>query len=99
MDNKLRGSPMYPEETILVGKEVVEKYNLADGFGSYSQVLRELHPDCEPFLIEYSNEDYAVGKIIAMVTSPFLILLFLFKVVLKYTIIMYLYFRAKAKGE
>ena len=49
--------------------------------------------------VEYSNEQFAVGKIVAIVTSPFLVLLFLFKVVIKYSLIMYFYFKAKAKGE
>lgn len=80
----------------MLGKDIVES-DLADGYGYYEKIMKEKYPDAHLLNVEYANENIKIKKVVAIITSPILVLLFLFKVALKWTLIIYLWLSRKKK--
>ena len=82
-------------QPVMLGQEALEK-NIVDGIGHFDKILNDLHPGCRLKHIDYAGEQFFYFQIFAMVTSPILVMIFLFKVALKWSIIFYVWLKAKA---
>lgn len=76
---------------VVIGREAVN-VGLVDGIGEHYRVLSEKHPGCE---FEVINKSFWNPRAIKRI----LIILFIFKVILKYTIILYLFLRSRGSVE
>ena len=71
---------------------IVQGY--ADKVGSYYDVLRKEYPDCDIKHIRLRDK-WSTRTLELLVASPIIIILFLIKVLIKYSILMYLWLKHK----
>ena len=94
----LKGKELNSEapETML-GKEAIDQ-GYADKVGSYYDVLRTQYPDCDIKHIRIKDK-WSTRTLELLVASPIILVLFMIKVLIKYSIIMYLWVRHKKNAE
>jgi hypothetical protein len=78
---------------LMLGQDLVG-LNLVDGYGSYHQILKQKHPKSIFLKFYGGNEHLPILKFLTILTSPILLTIFLIKVVIKWSLILYIWIKA-----
>lgn len=75
----------------------MKKIGLVDSFGHYPYAFRGVFKDTNIEGLDPETEKIAISKLIIIASSPILLMLFMGKVIIKWTLIFYAYFKAMGK--